>query len=611
MTDAGLALDGDVNSTALDLDIIPRSAAPNGSVPCPTRVIIAIIDDGIGIANHRFRETATTTRIKHFLDLSTAGARRAHAAVDELLAWSWTEADINDLLAAYPDDEERIYRALGLIDTAADRREPLRAAVSHGTHTLDTAAGYDWQTEQEELAGRPIIAVQVPTQAGEDRSDAWMPLSLKRALDWILVKADELSADINGGERLPLVVNCSFGSMAGPMDGWSDVERRIEQFVRTYRAGGPDQLCTVVMSAGNSFNFRAAGRVNVPQEGFSVPWRVLPDDKTPSFVQIWLPETEVATQQAQVALRPPGQTSPGSFSVLNRAVEWTVGGEVSARIYHQSWARPKNKRREFVTIAIRATDDDGAPAPLPIVPAGLWHIHIKPFGDLEQPLKADLHVHRDDVAMFARRKGRQSYFDDPDYQPVEVAGDLPAADALKPHPNAHPFVRPQGTLNAYGFGVGTLLVAGYRYSDDKPAAYSSSGAVDIERRAKDLHGNPLRGPDLAAVTEESPMLTGILGTATYSGSVARLNGTSVAAPLAVRALADEIAKECGSVETLKEKLNPAGPYQSLVAKGQTPPPPSPTPRPDDPLRVGAGRLPFEPSHRAGDRRPVWRRSRHR
>ncbi len=41
---------------------------------------------------------------------------------------------------------------------------------------------------------------------------------------------------------------------------------------------------------------------------------------------------------------------------------------------------------------------------------------------------------------------------------------------------APPWSRTQGTLNAYGFGEGTVLVGGYRHSDGKPAAYSASGA---------------------------------------------------------------------------------------------------------------------------------------
>src|SRR5205814_10258682 len=127
----------------------------------------------------------------------------------------------------------------------------------------------------------------------------------------------------------------------------------------------------------------------------------------------------------------------------------------------------------------------------------------------------------------------------------------------------------------YGYGKGTLLVGGYRRSDGKPAAYSSSGAKRMIRREKGPKREQMPGPDLAAVSEESPSLPGILGTGTYSGSVVALNGTSVAAPLAVRALADAIAAG-GSVE--KSQSGPHGRYK---------------PEDKPPLRLGAGRLEFK------------------
>src|SRR5260370_650630 len=265
ITDAGLAIDHDREAGALkaapekfrlstakstvDKDAATKSESnPPEGRPLDS-VIIAIADDGVGIANHRFREAENKTRIAYFLDWDPAG--KGLASGDELLAQSWTAGQINDELAKFPDDDEQVYRALGLIGRR-DERQPLRAAASHGTHMLDTAAGYDYKTtkpaDQAALASRPIIAVQLPTEVPEDRSDAWLPQSLKRALDWILVKADELSAARPGQRRLPLVVNCSFGSMAGPKDGQSDLERRITQFVETYRAGGPERLCTVVLS---------------------------------------------------------------------------------------------------------------------------------------------------------------------------------------------------------------------------------------------------------------------------------------------------------------------------------------------------------------------------
>lgn len=606
IVDAGLALKVEEVPASITHDpvIHPKSAVLRSRVPYGSPVIIAIIDDGIGIANHRFRQGPTTTRVAYFLDQSLVGTPTAGGARDELLGRSWTAAEINDVLAVSPDDEERVYRTLGLIDPRVAQRQPLRAAVTHGTHVLDTAAGYGSRINDETLiAGRPIIAVQPPIQAAENRSDPWMPLSLKRALDWILVKADELSAKTaNGDRRLPLIVNCSFSSMAGPQDGWSDVERRITQFVRTYRSIGVPELCTVVMSAGNSRLLRAAAKVPIDAERVSVPWRVLPNDRTPNFVQIWLPpQSSDAPQQVRVALRPPGQNTPGMFSVLDRAVEWTVGNDVLARLYHQSYARPAKvsaagqptepQRRECVTIAIRATDDDGAPTP--VVPAGLWHIDIEPANELQGPLDLDLHVHRDDVGLFARGKGRQSYFDDPNYQRVEWPGKHPPADGPPP-PLGSAMVRSEGTLNAYGYGEGTVLVGGYRWSDNEPASYSASGATHMLRRSKNTNRQAfLEGPDMVAVSDESPALPGILGIGTYSGSVARLNGTSVAAPSAVRALADEIAYG-GSLETLKGVLDPAGLSQAIFGKGETPP------EADRPLRLGAGRLPFARSHRDAD-----------
>jgi hypothetical protein len=591
ITDAGFALgtkEAPARLKLVDPDSRLKSAIPQGPIPAETDVIIAVIDDGVAIANNRFRKTINKTRIKHFLDLSLIGSPTARGAVDELLGRSWTAGAINALLEQYPDDEEGVYRALGLIDPTVAMSQPLRAAVSHGTHVLDTAAGYDWQTQDTALLkARPIIVVQPPIQAADNRSDPWMPESLKRALDWILVTAIELSAKITGSERrLPLIVNCSFASIAGPKDGWSDVERRITQFVRTYRAGGPPELCNVVMSASNSLQFRATARARIERNRVSVPWRVLPDDKTPSFVQIWLPRTDTKAQQVRVALRPPGQDKAEKFSKLNKTLDWTVGDAVRARLYHQSWPRPDGKRRECITIAIRATDEDGAPEP--VVPAGLWHIDIEPATVLPEPLDIDLHVNRDDVGIFARGKGRQSYFDDPDYPRADLVGDYQrgkpvgtrrAADSEQPRPDAQPLVRPQGTLNAYGFGEGTLLVAGYRASDGIPAAYSASGAAYMPRRSKGPDGKPLVGPDLAAVSDASPSLPGILGTGTYSGSVARLNGTSVATPQAVRQLADEIAAG-GSLETLE--INTGQPQG--VAPGEPPA--------NRPLRLGAGLLPF-------------------
>jgi hypothetical protein len=549
ITDAGLAVEGEVKDCP-EFKICSRDAEePAKSTPAPipedSPVIIATIDDGIGIANYRFRQTAKTTRIKHFLDLALIG--KPNGGVDELLGRSWEGADIDKLLG---QDEEQVYGALGLTDNISQLRQPLRAAVTHGTHVLDLAAGYDWRTQAEaaKAASRPIIAVQMPTQVGQTRSDTWLPQSLKRALDWILVKADELSAELSErpgpGEkprRLPLVVNGSFASMAGPQDGCSDVERRITQFIKTYRGRGSEDLCTFVLSAGNSLQLRGQAQMDVDKgESKEIRWRVQPDGKTPSFVEIWLRKVDDVEnpQQVKVWLVPPPANAPANplASKLSKAVDWKIGEDVLARVYHQRFLRSDGSR-ECITIAIRQTaqDQEGEP----VVPSGQWHIRIENIG--ARNLKnVDLQVHLNEVGMFSRSGARQSYFDDRRYEMFDPASGR-IINNEKKDPTSGTRVTRQGTLSSYAYAEGALVVGGYRLSDRQPAIYSSSGGRGKDR-PRGATGKPLYGPDLAAVSEESPALTGVLAAGTYSGSVALLAGTSVAAPQVSRAVADQIAK---------------------------------------------------------------------
>jgi hypothetical protein len=643
ITDAGLAVEGEIEDRSefkvcpLDSEELAKSLASTDPLPPGSPVIIAIIDDGIGIANHRFRKAkGDKTRIQRFLDLALIGKPTAEPK-DELLGRSWEGAEIDTLLG---QDEEQVYRALGLIDPLRDLRQPLRAALTHGTHVLDLAAGYDWQNqaEAEKAAKRPIIGVQLPSQVAENLSDTWLAQCLKRALDWILVKADELSAELapDGEEprRLPLIVNGSFASMAGPQDGASDVERRITQFVETYRGGGPEDLCTVVLSAGNSLQLRDAARMDIGGCGVGeISWRLQPDDKTPNIVQIWLPKVDDVEkpQQVKVWLVPPGDASAKPLaSKLDKAVEWRIGDHVGARIYHQRFRRSGGSR-ECITIATRPTADNQKSEPVVVVPSGLWKIKIKNIGERELR-NIDLQIHRNDVGIFSRSGARQSYFDDRKYKIFDPrSGRIINNEAKDPTRGTR--VTRQGTLSSYAYARGVLAVGGYRRSDGQPATYSSSGRhpdnpapapssseSDVHYRTKDADGNRLDGPDLAAVSEESPALTGVLAAGTYSGSVAILAGTSVAAPQITRALADQIAKratepkasiagQAPKIAAAAEELKAAVAAKEKEKKKEASKRAAESLRPryghvtlPRPLRDGVGRLSFESSYpkRIGD-----------
>ena len=141
----------------------------------------------------------------------------------------------------------------------------------------------------------------------------------------------------------------------------------------------PRELCNVVFSAGNTLQLRAVAQMDILPENFGeIQWRVLPDDKTPNFVEIWLPTQggdDQQRQQAEVSLVPP-RDAPANIqpSRLGAAVEWRNGKDVAASLYHQRFPRPGGSR-ECVTIAIRPTADDREGAA--VVPSGRWRIRVK------------------------------------------------------------------------------------------------------------------------------------------------------------------------------------------------------------------------------------------
>ncbi len=449
---------------------------------------------------------------------------------------AFSQADLNALMVDAGEDDEDFYRAAGMVGTVKDQRQPLLYRGTHGTHILDLAAGEDYREPdaREKLASRPIIAVQLPSTVVADRSDARMAVTLKAALEWISEKAQALSRAVAGSNSpdryLPMVVNFSFGVIAGPQDGEGDVERQILSFIQDYRALDGEPECDVVLAAGNSFQARAVAghRFSESENSKDFAWRVKPDDKTSSFVQIWLPSYTSASQHLKVAVTPP-RCGPvqKTFSKLDKSLDWVCQGHVLARLYHQTVARENAEQRERIIIAIRPTesDDDSKPA---VCPHGVWKIHLE---NIDVPVGEDisLRVQRDDPVAYVRSKGRQSYFEDPDYVRFdETSGRLINDGQL----DAGAVTR-RRTLSAYTTGQEPKVIAGYRRSDGAPAVYSSSGPTAADRQ----------GPDLAAVCEESAAHGGVLASGTATGSVTALNGTSVAAPQYTRHRVEEIAAQ--------------------------------------------------------------------
>jgi hypothetical protein len=164
------------------------------------------------------------------------------------------------------------------------------------------------------------------------------------------------------------------------------------------------------------------------------------------------------------------------------------------------------------------------------------------------PIDIDAWIQRDETPYGYRRRGRQSRFEDPDYVRFDAYG-YPLEEDPENHKS---YIRRSGTLNAIATGAATVAVAGYRYSDGLPATYSASGpeATDSAK----LNSGFRRSPDAMAVSDDSVTCRGVLAAGTRSGSVAAMNGTSVAAAYVTRLLAEkEIPVDAAGLEAATRK----------------------------------------------------------
>ena len=132
-------------------------------------------------------------------------------------------------------------RSSGLIDHAEPRHKSAAWRAAHGTHVLDLAAGYD---PAGPIPDRPIIAVQLPTPVVAQTTGERLDFHVALATYYILDRVWRLSEN---RPPPPVVINTSFGYIAGPHDGTGVVERFFE-FV-TANAQSPTRI---VLPAGNA-----------------------------------------------------------------------------------------------------------------------------------------------------------------------------------------------------------------------------------------------------------------------------------------------------------------------------------------------------------------------
>jgi len=248
-------------------------------------VVVGVIDDALAFAHQRFRESGgglPKTRVAAYWDQDEPSNAAPGLGYGTVLRDTQIQPLLDAAATAVSVDEDDVYARAGLGYTLPGHKGLGRRAA-HGTHVMDLACGEDPASAQ----GSPrIVAVQLPSRTTQDTSGASLAVHVLDGLQFILKEADRLANDANT-VRWPVVVNLSYGVIDGPHNGASALEAALEAVIAARRVVAP---FSVVLPSGNSHLARCHARVALAAHGSQdLAWRLLPDDRTPSFMDVWLP----------------------------------------------------------------------------------------------------------------------------------------------------------------------------------------------------------------------------------------------------------------------------------------------------------------------------------
>jgi hypothetical protein len=476
---------------------VPTPGVPGNWTPS---VIVGVIDDGLPFANARFRESGgTTTRIEYDWDQDRP-TDLSKAAMDGYLTASQHAGLI---------DEDEVYRRAGYDYTVTGHKSWARRGT-HGAHVMDLACGL---TLADVAVDSPhLIGVHLPSRVTADPSGGKLEAHAFGAFLYVLVAAKQVATTYNMGS-LPCVANLSYGVNHGPHDGSSLFERAIDFLIALWSSIVTPVM--MVLPAGNSHLTRCHAHFQLAPGGAqTLQWRVLPDDATPSFLELWLP----GGGQVQVTVKTPDQTVLGPIHAGDSPFAWGAGPLL--RVQYPGTPEFGGRIKIFLALAPTTTLD---PTTTPAAPSGTWQIIVTNVN--ASSLWIDSWIWRDDNPFGYSIRGRQSRFEDPSYERFDPKGHPSEVD------NAASHVKRDDSINGIATGSQPVVVGACRRSDLASAPYSAGGPTLGARS----------GPDVTAWAEWSVACHGMLASGTRSGSVVAVNGTSVAAPQVTRWIADRMA----------------------------------------------------------------------
>lgn len=513
------------------------------------KAIVAIIDDGIPFANTAFLDAAGRTRMSHVWLQS--GAANDHGAVP--FGCEIMNGEINALRANAQGDENLLYRRAGAIDAAMpELGHHLRRQATHGAHIAGMAAGNAPMLSDHVVGDEvQVIAVQLPNTIAWDTSGFGKEMYMLSALHYVFDRARAIATkyadDPDNPDELPLIVNFSYGWSASRHDGKSEMELAIEELLAERKTLQP--LSAVVMPTGNNFDQDMVGQIvasDMASGIYDFGWKIMPADRTSSYLEIWFPEGMDTTGYKVQVTAPDGTTfdagdrvkvepranpDPDDHGDPRRYTQLVVGGKIIGQL---SADHHRGNRWRVILALIPTVNTRGQARR---APSGLWRLKV--LQGSGAPLAAgeaiDVWVQRDDDPASLHTGGKQSRLVD-----LHKTPPLRPDHPLRDYTERLGFIRGFGSMNGVGSAGSVTRVAGYTAQTGRPSAYSGAGGL-----TRNAQGDVMpwgAHASLAAVADESAYHHGTRSIGVRTGSAMRLIGTSGASPAAARLMVINAAK---------------------------------------------------------------------
>ena len=550
-------------------------------------VIVAAIDDGINFAHERFRVDDGNGGYKSRVDF--AWVQDGTFDPDNTMlpfGREFTRTEIEEQIEQAGLDESGLLRNLELINFGRFGQYPVARRASHGTHVLDIAAGADSDGDPDDLMNRRLITVQLPPLVTLETSGSLLGLFLMAGTQYILSRARAISLKVR--KPIPVVINFSFGLSGGPHNGLHFIERAIKSLIKQHQDelkkcfGDNEAIVEVVVPAGNRHLTRGHAEMPVTKKSkattLTLPWRVQPGDRSSSYLEIWLPDSQENPQRPSFTLHIKAPDEEKAQLVLDSSKSWpepkilrveapgrycTVLARTSLdepNIIPFSFIRQSAYWRILIALAPTDVPAGGQRIERDAASSGIWEVKVT--AEIRSGM-IEAWIQRDDSPIGYRSHGRQSYFDHEGYERFDCRGDWQIKDN-------ECSVKRKGSLSGIATERSFIVLGGYQYRDGKVSLYSA---------AANSPKSQMPQPNGASVADTSRALRGINGAGSRCGSGGiAISGTSVAAPQAVRWIADKL-------------IDPATPDRrgSKIIKALLE-----TETGDDENRIGKGRLPVHP-----------------